>query len=342
MATNSILGLTDASREQAGSYTVVVSNPVGAVTSTPPAVLTIATGVACPGAPSGMIAWWRGDGDTSDYAGTNDAVFEGAVAYAPGEVGQAFSFDGTSSFLQVANSPSWDFGTNDFSFELWANFAATNASIAAGDGSTALLAHDEQSGARDKWIFGFGGGELYLYINGSGVGPHFLVQAPFNPNTNQWYHLGLTKAGGVLRVYVNGSEVSTQTNNLSIPAASAPLTIGQAENDYFMQGLLDEISIYNRALAPGEMQAIYQDGSQGKCSASQPLTLSQAGFNSSGSFQFQILGGSVGSTIQVQASSDLMNWVTVWQTLKSQDVPIFTDTNSTPKPMLYYRASLNP
>ena len=82
-----------------------------------------------------MVAWWRGDGDTSDYAGTNDAVFEGTAAYAPGEVGQAFSFDGSSSFLEVPNSPLWDFGTNDFSFEFWANFAETNPSFAAGDES---------------------------------------------------------------------------------------------------------------------------------------------------------------------------------------------------------------
>ena len=154
-----------------------------------------------------MVAWWRGDGDTSDYVGTNDAVFEGTAAYAPGEVGQAFSFDGISSYLEVPNSPLWDFGTNDFSFEFWANFGNTNSSVAAGDGSMALLAHDEETGTRDKWIFGFGGGEIYLYINGSGIGSHFLAQAPFDPQTNQWYHLGVDQGGGVFRIYVNGAQV---------------------------------------------------------------------------------------------------------------------------------------
>jgi len=52
---------------------------------------------------------------------------------------------------------------------------------------------------------------------------------------------------------------------LFYPEASAPLTIGQAEQQYFMDGWLDEIAIYNRALADDEIQSIFNVGHGGRC-----------------------------------------------------------------------------
>jgi hypothetical protein len=339
-ATNSSLGFNDVTRAQAGSYLIVASNPVGIVTSAPPAVLTVLTPAVCPCAPSGMVAWWRGNGDTSDYAGTNDAVFEGTAAYGPGEVGQAFSFDGIRTYLQVQDSPLWDFSTNNFSFEFWADFGATNSSIAVGDGSKVFLAHDEETGTHNKWLFGLGGNELYFYTYGSKIGPHFLAQAAFAPQTNQWYHLALTRSGPVFRLYVNGTQVVAETNILAIPAANAPLTVGQAD-DFFMQGLMDEISIYDRALAAVEIAGIYQAGALGKCYSSQALTIGQAGFNSSGQFQFQITGGQVGATIQVQASSELAHWSNLSELVNTNGTELFIDPNTTLNPWRFYRATAN-
>ena len=339
-ATNSSVTFSAVTRTQAGTYLVVASNPVGVVTSTPPTQLTVAKGVVCPSAPAGMVAWWPGEGNTSDYVSTNDAVFEGAEAYAPGEVGQAFSFDGFSSYLEAPNSSLWDFGANDFSIELWANLAQILPSLVVGDGSVVFLAHDEESATPNKWIFGFGGGEIYFYLNGSGIGPQFPIQAQFDPQTNQWYHLGLTKASGVYRIYFDGAQVSAETNQLSIPPVNAPLTIGEAQG-LFMSGLLDEISVYNRALEPNELLAIYQAGSQGKCPSgqtSQPLTIESAGFTSTGQFQFQMFGGQTGATIQVEASSDLAHWSNLWQTIATNGVESFIDSNATFNPRRFYRA----
>jgi hypothetical protein len=340
-ATNSALSFNDATRAEAGSYVVIVSNPVGIATSAPPAVLTVITPVICSGAPAGMVAWWRGNGDTSDYAGTNDAVWEGAAAaYATGEVGEAFSFDGFSAYLEVSANPLWNFGTNDFSFEFWANFAQTNSSFAAGVGSVVFLANSEETSPRNQWAFGFGGSEIYFYVYGSSIGSHFLAEAPFNPQTNQWYHLALTRKSTVAKIYVDGMQVVAETNDLAIPAANAPLTIGQGD-DFFMDGLLDEISIYDRALTSGEIEGIYSAGVSGKCPSSQPLTIGPAGFNSAGQFQSQILGGQAGAVIQVQASSDLAHWSNIWQTVNSNGIESFTDPQTTLNFRRFYRANIN-
>jgi hypothetical protein len=334
-ATGPSLLLSGVGRPQAGVYSVAVSNVLGSVTSAPVA-LTILTGPDCQGAPAGMLAWWRGEDNAYDYAGTNDLTFLDA-AYAPGEVGQAFVFNGANSYLTAPANGLAPSGTNDFSLEFWANFSALTPSTMGGDGSVVFVARDEGLGDLNKWLFGFGGGSLYFYLNAPGLGPQFLASALFAPATNQWYHLAVTRGGNIFRVYVDGAQVSLETSGLAIPPANAPLTIGEAQG-LFMQGLLDEISIYNRALAANELLAIYQEGSQGKCQSSQPLTMGQAAFNSSGQFQFQILGGQLGAAIQVQASSDLAHWTNVGQTINTNGVETFADPAAR-NARRFYRAS---
>jgi len=77
----------------------------------------------------------------------------------------------------------------------------------------------------------------------------------------QWYHLAVTKTGTLFTIYVNGNAVGSEISTPPIGAASAPLTIGEAEGLGYMQGRLDELTIYSRNLAPGEIQAIYNAGS---------------------------------------------------------------------------------
>src|SRR5581483_4854598 len=58
----------------------------------------------CTPPPSGIVAWWPGDGNASDIVGGNNGIMQG-VTFAPGEVGQAFSFDGSTAYVQVQSSP---------------------------------------------------------------------------------------------------------------------------------------------------------------------------------------------------------------------------------------------
>jgi len=343
-ATNANLTLTNVIRVEAGSYSVVVSNAVGSATSAPPAVLSIATGVPCPGTPPGMVAWWRGEGNTGDYAGTNDAVFEGVAGYGPGEVGEAFLLDGVTSYLQAPNNPLWAIGTNDFTIEFWASFAEINPSLAAGDGSIVFVGQDEGPGAHNRWFFGFGGQELYFYFYGPSVGPHLVAPAPVNLVINQWYHLAVTKGSNVYRTYIDGSQVGVETNSLDVPVASAPLTIGQAQG-LFTDGLLDEISLYNRALGASEVQAIYQAGAKGKCGLeSESAIRLQAQMGADGKVTIRITGAQIGATLTVEATEDFKQWAPIGSVVASQDVQSFTDPTPVLPPERYYRVSqtLNP
>jgi subtilisin-like proprotein convertase family protein len=70
----------------------------------------------------GMVAWWKGEGNANDSAGTNNGTLIGGLGFAPGEVGQAFNFKDTNGYVFVPASPQLNVGTNSgFTVEAWIN-----------------------------------------------------------------------------------------------------------------------------------------------------------------------------------------------------------------------------
>ena len=94
--------------------------------------------------------------------------------------------------------------------------------------------------------------------------PHDTVVAPWNPLLGRWYHVAVTRSGSSYALYIDGAQVATDTSIFSIPDPGAPLTIGRAEG-VRLNGLVDEVEIFNRALAASEIQTIFNAGSAGKC-----------------------------------------------------------------------------
>ncbi len=98
---------------------------------------------------------------------------------------------------------------------------------------------------------------------------------------------GLWKGGTSFELYVNGAQVlGTTTQVLGVPPTamlnnSVPVNIGRVESvsgsftgpTAFFDGLIDEVEIYNRALSAAEVQAIFDAGSAGKCTAPPGSTL---------------------------------------------------------------------
>jgi hypothetical protein len=173
----------------------------------------------------------------------------------PGLVAGALNFNGQGNFLSAPDSSLWAFGSNDFTIELWANFTSPPGG-SVGEPTDILIGHDEGPENRNKWFFAIGGGYLYFHMNGPNLGPTFLALSAFSPTVNKWYHLAVTKAGQVFTVYINGAAGASSTTAAAVPTAIAPLTIAQAESIGYTNGLLDEISVYNRALSATELNSI--------------------------------------------------------------------------------------
>ncbi len=77
-----------------------------------------ASSADCAPPPSGIISWWQAEGNARDLAGTNNGVLVSGATFAPGKVGQAFSFDGVRSHVQVPDNPNLRF-TDAMTMEAW-------------------------------------------------------------------------------------------------------------------------------------------------------------------------------------------------------------------------------
>ncbi len=194
----------------------------------------------------GRVNWWPADGNATDVVGGNNGTLINGAGFGPGILGQAFNFSGNQYVQTLYPVP---FGSNNFSVDLWVNFNSK-------PGSNTFIADDNGPGCTDKWILGLNGGVLSFHINTSPscVGIGFFSQYRWSPNPHQWYNLAVTRNTGNITIYVNGVRVSSEiTSSTSNP--TVPLTIGSGESGG-VDGLIDDVQIYNRALTASEIQGI--------------------------------------------------------------------------------------
>ena len=173
----------------------------------------------------------------------NGGTLQNATWTTAGKFGKALFFNGTNARVTVANAPSIQLSTG-MTLEAW-----VNASTVTG-------------GWRDVI---FKGNDLY-YLMGTAppngepaAGGTFASSPTFGTSplpVGVWTHLAATYDGLNLRLYVNGTQVSSRSVTGTIASSTNPLELGgdSIYGQYF-HGMIDEIRIYNVARTPTQIQA---------------------------------------------------------------------------------------
>lgn len=197
-------------------------------------------------------AFDQDEGDkVTDLSGKkHHGVSKGAKWVPKGKVGGAFQVGKQAGHIETPDHEAWSFGMSPFSIGLWMNLNQPPAV------EQMLVGHDDGSGATNKWVFGFSNGELYFHVNNKDGASSRIVCFPWVPEIGKWHYVAVTRNGNAYSLYVNGVSVATGQSVAAIPAASAPLTVGQAEGLY-VEGMLDEVMIFNRSLTTEEVKQIY-------------------------------------------------------------------------------------
>ncbi len=94
---NGIAIFSGVSLTVAGSGYVLQASAPGAASITTNTFQAYTPATGCLMVPANLTAWWRAEGDATDATGAYNGTIGGDVSFAPGEVGQAFSFDGSST-----------------------------------------------------------------------------------------------------------------------------------------------------------------------------------------------------------------------------------------------------
>ena len=61
---------------------------------------------SCTPPPANVVSWWDAEDDANDIIGTNHGTLRNEATFAPGKVGQAFSFDGVNDYVEVPDDSS--------------------------------------------------------------------------------------------------------------------------------------------------------------------------------------------------------------------------------------------
>lgn len=263
----------------AGSYTLVITNAFGSVTSAP-AVVAVSSVSAIPDA---LAGYWNFDEGTGalliDNSGNGN---DGALVNFPGDdsqwmagrIGGALRFGGPAS-LQYVTVPDYPKPSSTLTITAWV--------LAEARPTWATLVKNWQTVPGGQFHFGLDNtaGDLSNYLqpaNGTQVGPvREGAGAPLPLGT--WQHVALVCDGQNMRLYRNGLPVGAPlayngtigTNvqpSLGIGAKLGPGGVPPVSADSgYWHGKIDDLGLWTRGLTADEIFAVFMAGLR-----NQPLT----------------------------------------------------------------------
>lgn len=201
-----------------------------------------------------LAGYWNFNNTTCDSSGNdNNGVVSGTTTWDNGKVGKAFDFNESTS-IDCGWGSSMSIADN-ISIELWFCPKQEINGYAAYPISKWTSTSDANY---VMYYFGKGSGlsrYICFYANAGGVWQQ--VSPSCQLTTNQWYHIVWTYnsvSGGNL--YVNGSTQGSPTGSGALATNNASVLVGQCIN-----GLIDEVKVYNRILTSTDIQTKIQEAS---------------------------------------------------------------------------------
>jgi YVTN family beta-propeller protein len=268
----------------AGTFVVTVTNPANGQSASTTAAVAHDTTVTinvqlsvgtCVPPPSGLVSWWPAEGNADDIAGANSGSLQGGVSFAPGLVGQAFLLDGLNAFVDAGNAPSLQVSGGDFSALAWVNFNALLNPSRGTPVDMSILDKMSAAGTNvDGWlIIKQSDNRFWFCLGGRDSNRCFLpsntVFSQTVAQTGVWYHVAAVKSATDFSIYLNGVLEDTRPLPTSPPfldTNSTDLLIGaDALEGAHLDGLLDEVQLFHRALSSNEIGAIFHAGTAGVC-----------------------------------------------------------------------------
>jgi hypothetical protein len=288
----------------------VVSNPYGTTNSVEVTLTVNPLSSSCYPPPSGIIGWWPGEDNANDIISTNNGILTNGVTFNAGVVGQAFHFNGSNQDVQIPYTTALE--PSNVTVECWVKLDALASPVAAYPGLQYIVFKQNSRGgnfeAYELEKNRISGHDVFRFLVTSKLGKQVPAAATTVPQPGVWYHLAGTYDGTTVKIYVNGVLEGTAKAGFPIDYGTEPLYFGTTGTswDGRLEGTLDEVSIYNRALGSNEIAGIYNAGSEGKCVPQPPYIITQP------TNQFVIIGGTASFVVVAGGAAPLSyQWISI-------------------------------
>ena len=171
----------------------------------------------------------RGSGSNKTLTVNGTDVSDRNIAFA----GPSRYFDGNDDYISIPDSSDFTFD-GDFCIEMW--IRPTSVS-----GTRRLISSESGNPA---FIFRLDGNKFSAYLKASGGQQSYMTSSNFTLNTDQWYHLAMTRESGSFRTFVNGilDQTSTYTHTVDV---SSTVEIGRyvSGSEYYV-GYMQDVRVY--------------------------------------------------------------------------------------------------
>ena len=221
---------------------------------------------------NGLVGWWPFNGNANDESGNgNNGTVNGATLTLDrfGIVNGAYSFNGTSNFIEVTDNNTLDF-TNQYSISIWVQINDYSLNSNSNALQRSMLGKPRNTG---------GGGYSFRALEGvdwnSDGNPIPYIGAWNTPTANGgvesltdtlhlniWTNLIFTYDGTTAKLFKNSQLINSQAVSYSLVNSTESLFFGKEftsiNNDArWFKGQLDDIGFWNRALTQQEITALY-------------------------------------------------------------------------------------
>lgn len=132
--------------------------------------------------------------------------FSPTASYSTSVIGGSAYFDGSGDSLSLPNNVALDFGTGDFTIEVWIYPTSLPTSY-----QCVFITCNNTSSAGGIGLFTQSTGEIevFEFVGTSAI----FSTSGFNLKTNQWTNIAITRSGSTNTLYKNGVSFATATNS---------------------------------------------------------------------------------------------------------------------------------
>jgi len=224
----------------------------------------------------GLLSWWSADGHYFDMYGGNHGEAIGSVPFVPGVSGDAFDLSGSGTEVLIQPLSEEVRNLQELTVATWVYLNPTGPAdqiqrfVTVGGGPDMAVLRQESGGNR----------MLHFYMHFEDTPDPNNLEAIRVDNAFQTgcfhFFAGTYGEDDYMRAYLDGVEVGSRY----VPAAEVMYgsdyaklgaSGGAGVPGEEMDGYLDEVMIFDRALDPSEIQALYEAGGGDICvSASYP------------------------------------------------------------------------